>query len=119
MKKELGKLPKVFKEKWVAALRSGEFKQGRGKLCNMTDNTFCCLGVACIVAGIGPKGINGYTIAKTAKYRKVPDLIKGKQTAGSFKNVNLVSKLVYMNDGECGIRKKGFKGIATWIEKNL
>ena len=36
-------------KKWVAALRSGEFKQGvrqlRGK-----DDSYCCLGVACELA---------------------------------------------------------------------
>lgn len=31
--------------KWVAALRSGEFNQARGRL--RTDTGFCCLGVLC------------------------------------------------------------------------
>lgn len=35
----------VAKE-WVAALRSGEYNQGRNVLKNL-DNTFCCLGVLC------------------------------------------------------------------------
>lgn len=35
---------------WIAALRSGEFKQGEGCL-HSIDNTFCCLGVLCVVAG--------------------------------------------------------------------
>lgn len=30
---------------WVAALRSGEFKQGRDML--RSNNAYCCLGVAC------------------------------------------------------------------------
>lgn len=34
-----------IKTKWIAALRSGEFKQGQGKL--RTGDTFCCLGVLC------------------------------------------------------------------------
>lgn len=34
------------KQKWLAALRSGEYKQGRDALCNI-DNEFCCLGVLC------------------------------------------------------------------------
>lgn len=33
-----------FKSKWCAALRSGEYKQGEGRL--RRGNTFCCLGVA-------------------------------------------------------------------------
>jgi hypothetical protein len=36
-------------QKWVAALRSGKYKQGRLTLERM-DGTFCCLGVACMVA---------------------------------------------------------------------
>lgn len=35
-----------FKAKWLAALRSGEYRQGTGVL-RTGDNRFCCLGVAC------------------------------------------------------------------------
>jgi hypothetical protein len=42
-------LDKDFKEKWVAALRSGEYQQAHGTLFNGTG--YCCLGVACIVLG--------------------------------------------------------------------
>ncbi len=45
MNKELAK-------KWVAALRSGEYKQGTGCLKNL-DGTYCCLGVLAEVAGFG------------------------------------------------------------------
>lgn len=34
-------------KKWLAALRSGEYQQGRGALCRA--DRFCCLGVACAV----------------------------------------------------------------------
>lgn len=37
----------VIKSKWVEALRSGEYKQGQGRL-NDRD-LFCCLGVLCEV----------------------------------------------------------------------
>ncbi len=37
---------KAIKKKWVAALRSGEYTQGKQYLRN-TDNNFCCLGVLC------------------------------------------------------------------------
>lgn len=36
-----------FKAKWVAALRSGDYMQGRNYL--HRDDEFCCLGVACEV----------------------------------------------------------------------
>lgn len=38
-----------LKSKWIAALRSGKFKQGEGALCR--DGAYCCLGVLCEVAG--------------------------------------------------------------------
>ncbi len=34
-----------IKQKWVAALRSGEYKQGQGELNG--DGGYCCLGVLC------------------------------------------------------------------------
>lgn len=45
---ETGKLVTMntgIKAKWVEALRSGEYKQGKGYL--KTDIGFCCLGVLC------------------------------------------------------------------------
>jgi hypothetical protein len=40
-------MDKLIAEKWVAALRSGEYKQGKGVLHNQDSNTYCCLGVLC------------------------------------------------------------------------
>lgn len=40
---------KANREKWVTALRSGEFKQGRGRLHAEADE-YCCFGVACELA---------------------------------------------------------------------
>lgn len=39
-------------QKWVAALRSGEYKQGRCAL-RLLDDSYCCLGVACDISGLG------------------------------------------------------------------
>ena len=39
-----------LKAKWIAALRSGEFKQGVGAY--QTGNEYCCLGVLCVVGGM-------------------------------------------------------------------
>ena len=36
-----------IKQRWIEALRSGEYKQGQGCLHNHNKNTFCCLGVLC------------------------------------------------------------------------
>lgn len=40
----------VTREEWLAALRSGEYKQGRGVL--KEDGRFCCLGVLCDLADV-------------------------------------------------------------------
>ncbi len=37
--------------KWVPALRSGQYRQTTGIL--REGNTFCCLGVACDISGLG------------------------------------------------------------------
>lgn len=43
-------MPKDMKEKWVAALRSGEYRQAAGALTK--DGGYCCLGVLqCAVDG--------------------------------------------------------------------
>lgn len=42
-------MDKVWKERWVKALRSGEYKQGRAAL-RTADDKFCCLGVLCDLA---------------------------------------------------------------------
>jgi hypothetical protein len=43
-----------IKARWVAALRSGEYKQGKGNLRisdhRLSDDVFCCLGVLCDLA---------------------------------------------------------------------
>lgn len=53
-------LKPVTREQWVAALRSGEYKQGRGalRIRNSDDSwNFCCLGVACELAGVDWRGV--------------------------------------------------------------
>lgn len=43
-------MKKEIKAKWIAALRSGEYKQGHGRLLsinNKDEQCFCCLGVLC------------------------------------------------------------------------
>lgn len=45
---ELTEEQKANVRKWVVALRSGEYEQGRGQLLD-EHNRMCCLGVACAV----------------------------------------------------------------------
>lgn len=39
-----------IKAQWLAALRSGEYRQGKHVLHNVDENTYCCLGVLCDLA---------------------------------------------------------------------
>lgn len=41
---------KANRKLWVAALRSGEYKQGKGYLC--LNDCYCCMGVLCEVGGV-------------------------------------------------------------------
>lgn len=47
------RMPKELLEKWLAALRSGEYKQGREAL-RSRDGGYCCLGVLVACSGDNP-----------------------------------------------------------------
>lgn len=98
-----------IKAKWVKALRSGEYKQG---LCRLHhNNTYCCLGVFCIVAGrqtpdaaTQMMSLVEYTETTNANY----DFIKEQLGDRHY-------RLEEMNDRE----GKSFAEIADYIEANL
>lgn len=46
-------LSKETKQGWIKALNSGEFKQGKYKLHEEKEDTYCCLGVLCKITS-GP-----------------------------------------------------------------
>ena len=111
------KLPKVFKAKWITALRSNEFKQGDCQLYNKNNDTYCCLGVACHIAGheesLKMYGGSSYITAFSAK--NVPAILN--KDADDY----IVCRLSEMNDGtgQYSKKPKSFKQIANWREKNL
>lgn len=65
-----------IKEKWVAALRSGKYKQGKDRLATITicdETTYCCLGVLCELAveegiAIKTKGISYFNYDNDRNY---------------------------------------------------
>jgi hypothetical protein len=108
--KKYGKLPTEFKDRWVKALRSGEYRQTTGTLYDPRMNCYCCLGVSCKVAGIddikdrgfiNPDDFEGSTI-----HDAVPPLIHG--TEGVPKVLSILN-----DDGV------SFETIAEVIEKYL
>ena len=110
-----------LKAKWVAALRSGEYKQGRDVLHNNKSNTYCCLGVLCRVAEFETVGfsdsatvfsIPGFTPSSTS----IPVEFFGIDPNNS--KINPVDKVIDFNDRSDSAHR-GFKGIATYIEKHF
>jgi hypothetical protein len=47
-----------LKEKWLAALRGGDYKQGQDMLRSEDGSCFCCLGVLCDIIGPNEWSIN-------------------------------------------------------------
>lgn len=101
------KLPKAFKRKWVAALRSGKYRQTKEFLYD--GDGFCCLGVACRVQRIGLLKINGEHFVPKALPR-IPSALVGEGDENA-----LVQSLASKNDSG----RWPFKRIADWIEKYL
>lgn len=99
-----------LKQKWVDALRSGEYKQSPGQLYNSANDTYCCLGVLCDVTGIEKAVAHGYLCYEVQDGTQfVPDIIK------VMIPLAVQSELAAMNDA----RNKSFPEIATYIEENL
>ena len=113
-------LPKEFAEKWLTALRSGEYEQGSSYLSayyfnGITGkNKFCCLGVACVIEGLPLEDLRGEFILSNWP---LPENLKGDRSANTF-----VRELTDMNDGTIETHqadKKSFPEIADWIEQNV
>lgn len=99
------KLPEDFKQKWVAALRSGEYKQGKYVLYCRAIDSFCCIGVAGKIKGVSLEEMEGKSNPGSDKvYKSCINL------GDSF-----VRTLTLMND----YQGKSFSDIADWIEQNL
>lgn len=94
-------------KKWVKALRSGKYKQGKDRL--RTGDKFCCLGVAC---DLYKKETNkDYKGSRKFLPRKIQKWLKLKSPHGSFG----FNTLTTINDCE----GKTFKQIANIIEKHI
>lgn len=88
---------------WVAALRSGKYKQAKKKLHNSRTGGFCCLGVACDLAGIDLKTVATSFETLSDEFPDIADML----ALGS----NEENKLIRANDAG-----KRFSTIAKMIE---
>lgn len=98
------------KDKWIAALRSGDYVQGRHCL-QTWNHKFCCLGVLCDV--LDP--------SKWDKYHRwsYSDDDRNKlyslEISDGFIPTKLQKDLISMND----LHAQSFNQIADYIEENL
>lgn len=109
------KLPEDFKQKWIAALRSGEYKQGQYSLLDEQDR-MCCLGLAGILCGADKNYIRGKAYFDSdqnhAETRVLPP--DGYPEILDPSKFPTYSTLAQMND-----HGKSFSEIADYIEANL
>lgn len=96
------------RREWIKKLRSGEFEQGFGHIA--CENTYCCIGVAAVVAGwefhFGRSCIPGYIAAQN--YLGLYD-DHGASRTGAFKS------LFRLNDNE----RYSFSAIANHFEAHM
>lgn len=82
---------KEFTKRWIKALRSGEYQQGKDLLYEPQTNKFCCLGVACIELGFSKE--------KIAKLQ-VPSDLKFPQEQDNYAvYLTILEDLAHLNDG--------------------
>lgn len=96
-----------LKAKWIAALRSGEYPQGRGALLT-PDGGMCCMAVLREVAYPGNRESEG------GRNSKMPAAM-----ARELGVLNIAPILEDMNDGTNRKPKHSFPEIADHIEQNL
>jgi hypothetical protein len=106
-------------KEWVAALRSGKYKQGRKKL--KDGDRFCCLGVACAIYGKGefnPDDSFGTERDKSELPSSVCNWLKIKSNLGDYsfisgEGIEIDGTLACLND-DYGLT---FYQIADFIEE--
>jgi len=108
-------MDKTLKRKWVKALRSGQYRQGKKVLCRSTPrgDYFCCLGVLADVRGEkwveASKDGNGILAIADVPERYETQLYGYGLLLNKHRDL-----LIEMND-----TGKRFTTIANWIEKNI
>lgn len=121
-----------IKELWTTALRSGEYKQGRGKLHWRNDpNEYCCLGVLCVLAAAAEvcTAVNLFEcVAYDGEINYLPESVQQWAGLGSKNPIIDGASLSILNDGEGdiengtdyrGYRRSSFTEIADAIERGL
>jgi hypothetical protein len=95
---------------WVAKLRSGTIKQGKTKLHRVEENKMCCLGVACLIAGLTP--VREFDTNWFYHYDEESNYLPESFAAKIGLSKEMQDKLTDMNDSEF----LPFARIADYIE---
>jgi hypothetical protein len=96
-----------LKAKWIEALRSGAYRQGRGQL--KFGDRYCCLGVLCKVMGVEFDACDNPIVEKDSCYKDYLPL-----------DEDDIEKLWRMNDAMVdGKRPNTFSDIADFIETSI
>lgn len=105
---------------WIAALRSGEYTQGKNYLRTNGDILkYCCLGVMCDISNRGDWEGEGFRLHKTySLHVATPPVILCEMFGIKDKTLGLglleINRLVNMNDWG-----KTFEEIADYLEKEI
>ena len=115
---------KDIKDKWIEALRSDKYTQGKGYLHQVQDNSYCCLGVLCDILDVPKQNDCEYRSADGDIYRYgTNDTSVFSMPANIAHQIGIddvvQGKLQNMNDGNDDMRSHSFTEIANYIEKNL
>jgi hypothetical protein len=106
-------MKKELKDKWVAALRSDKYTQGREKL-RTDDGSYCCLGVLCEVLDVPRRDTFErweYVFEGQATSLQLTAALRQHAGLSSAFEYDLIS----MNDDQ----RKTFDEIADYIESEL
>jgi len=116
------KMKKAVKKRWIAALRSGKYRQGKAYLCKTYKgrSKFCCLGV------LAHEELDGewQELGEVGEGNTAWNLYyKGDEALGLLPKEALIEVGLSDIDQDelSGMNERGrsFKEIADWIEENL
>ena len=127
-----------IKQQWLAALKSGEYHQGRKFLryqkdYNDTYQCYCCLGVLCdlaVKAGVttweeidkdndGDEQLTNKVSRWAGLQSLNPEISLQVLEPEETKNDNWTLRISHLNDGDFAIRPRNFDEIHDIIEKYL
>lgn len=100
-------MKKAIADKWVKALRSGEFEQGQGAL--KANNKYCCLGVLQELTGILANKDDEEYLDSLNAYEVCRLKSNSMKTLAHLNDENL-----WNEDGTKGVLKNTFNDIATY-----